>query len=568
LKPFILEQTYRQEYEAELFDLSSSSPPAPMLKDLMSPDDIGRMVLGYGRGGGPDGLRRAVARLYPGLTEQNVVIAAGGLEAIRAVAMALIPPGARVAVQAPVYGAVEQALLDQGARLVPLCACPGLAFDLADLAAPTDLAFLNSPYSPGGLHVRGLGNFPNRLIVDEVYRPIELVPGTLRPSVVEASETAVAIGDLSKPLGLGGLRIGWIASRDETAIDACAAALDYLSGSVATPSAFLAEAALDRFEPILAGHTERARRNLSLLTAFVERHRAWIDWTPPQAGFTALLRLSGGPLPAESLLSLRDDGVFLLPGRAIGYEDCIRIGLAGNPELFRRALDLLGRVIRTQSPMPQVDGTADVILLTRAPRTGFGKSRLAASIGPDAASCLAAAFLQDSTDRCLREAARFFVAVDPPEAVDDMEARIPVAEVFGQRGETFGDRLRHAFAQAFGRGARRPVLIGSDSPTLPGHLLSQAARLLDDFDVVLGPALDGGYYAIGLRQPQPGIFDGIEWSTPRVLAQTLERCRHLGLEVFCLPYWYDVDTAEDLERLRADPLLGPHSARALATLDQ
>jgi len=74
--------------------------------------------------------------------------------------------------------------------------------------------------------------------------------------------------------------------------------------------------------------------------------------------------------------------------------------------------------------------------------------------------------------------------------------------------------------------------------------------MLADADVVLGPSLDGGYYLVGTRRPQPGLFEGIAWSTPEVLDQTLERVRGAGLRAAFLPPWYDVDTAADLRFLR------------------
>ncbi len=68
--------------------------------------------------------------------------------------------------------------------------------------------------------------------------------------------------------------------------------------------------------------------------------------------------------------------------------------------------------------------------------------------------------------------------------------------------------------------------------------------------MVLGPSEDGGYYLIGLKRPCPELFQGIAWSTGRVLAQTVERAEALGLSVALTPPWYDVDTASDLDRLR------------------
>ena len=94
-------------------------------------------------------------------------------------------------------------------------------------------------------------------------------------------------------------------------------------------------------------------------------------------------------------------------------------------------------------------------------------------------------------------------------------------------------------------------LINSDSPTLPPAVLRDAVKALHapGDRIVLGPADDGGYYLIGLKQAHRRLFQDIAWSTPTVLASTLERAREIGLECTMLPSWYDVDDADSLHRL-------------------
>ena len=93
------------------------------------------------------------------------------------------------------------------------------------------------------------------------------------------------------------------------------------------------------------------------------------------------------------------------------------------------------------------------------------------------------------------------------------------------------------------------IIIGGDLPTLPLGRLRAAFSALEQKPVVLGPSLDGGYYLIGLRAPQPELFEGVAWSTPQVLEQTVQRLNQLGLEMACLEPWYDVDTVDDLRFL-------------------
>ena len=112
------------------------------------------------------------------------------------------------------------------------------------------------------------------------------------------------------------------------------------------------------------------------------------------------------------------------------------------------------------------------------------------------------------------------------------------------------DRLLH---WSMGRGARRTVIIGSDSPSLPPAYIDQALELLKEHEVVLGPSTDGGYYLVGQSSPNGAIFVDIDWSTGRVLEQTLDKVgtRSLGL----LPPWYDVDTSKRFSG-RAAPAVG------------
>jgi len=106
--------------------------------------------------------------------------------------------------------------------------------------------------------------------------------------------------------------------------------------------------------------------------------------------------------------------------------------------------------------------------------------------------------------------------------------------------------MRQAFEAAFAAGFRRAVIIGSDLPDLSPAMLRDAFARLETSDAVLGPARDGGYYLLGMREMIGGIFDGVPWSTPRVLDATLARLRAAGASVALLEPLADVDEAADL----------------------
>lgn len=211
-----------------------------------------------------------------------------------------------------------------------------------------------------------------------------------------------------------------------------------------------------------------------------------------------------------------------------------------------------------------------VILMAKAPLPGLAKSRLVSSLGLDtgAAARLADAFVRDTLLAC--DAATsdgLVIAFAPSQGESYFRAVAPAARLVVQTDGDLGDRILAAFAATFAFGSTRAVMIAMDTPHLPADRITQAFSELDHADCVLGPATDGGYYLIALRQPQPDLFRGIDWSTERVLVQTLERARAAGLRTTCLAEMYDIDRPEDVRRLTAelaaDNKLCRHTAQAL-----
>jgi len=116
-----------------------------------------------------------------------------------------------------------------------------------------------------------------------------------------------------------------------------------------------------------------------------------------------------------------------------------------------------------------------------------------------------------------------------------------------QRGKDLGERMENAFCHLF-RSISNPikvVLIGSDCPEITGGQIKKAFELLDTSDVVLGPALDGGYYLIGMKKNYSAIWSDIDWSTDRVYQQTIDKINKIGLSYSALPVLQDIDTQED-----------------------
>ena len=166
------------------------------------------------------------------------------------------------------------------------------------------------------------------------------------------------------------------------------------------------------------------------------------------------------------------------------------------------------------------------------------------------------AFLLDRCDQLLGLAAdaRLIVAHTPDDAGPALSVLLPDGlELLPQGPGGLSDRLTRLSARLFGEGASAVVFMDSDSPTLPtAYVRAALARLrAEPGECVCGPADDGGYYLLGSARHTPGLFEGIPWSSERVLAVTQERAAAAGLAMHLLPPWRDVDTPDDLAWLRA-----------------
>jgi rSAM/selenodomain-associated transferase 1 len=189
-----------------------------------------------------------------------------------------------------------------------------------------------------------------------------------------------------------------------------------------------------------------------------------------------------------------------------------------------------------------------VLLLAKAPRPGRVKTRLAREIGATAAL---AAYRRVGAGVAAAVGAEFDLTVwhDPPDAEQEMRDWLGDHQYRAQQGGDLGERMSRAFAAHFDRGDRPVLAIGADTPGVGAEVVREAVRALKEADVVLGPALDGGYYLIGLNREAPRLFEGVPWGTPRVLQVTVALCVAHDLTVGRLAPLRDLDTAADLEAL-------------------
>ncbi|MBI3696872.1 MAG: TIGR04282 family arsenosugar biosynthesis glycosyltransferase [Acidobacteria bacterium] len=203
-----------------------------------------------------------------------------------------------------------------------------------------------------------------------------------------------------------------------------------------------------------------------------------------------------------------------------------------------------------------------IALFARAPLPGQVKTRLVGRWTPEQVADLYRAFVLDMWEMlgAFAPASELFLYADAGcaewRALAGAQARL-------QQGAGLGQRMLHCFDELHAAGFGPLLIVGSDSPALSANLLAPWTALLAQSPALLGPAEDGGYYAIGCRQPHPRMFEGVEWSSPRTLSQTAAALQRCGLPPAYLPSHFDVDTPEDLARLRAEPYLGRHTRRWL-----
>ena len=192
-------------------------------------------------------------------------------------------------------------------------------------------------------------------------------------------------------------------------------------------------------------------------------------------------------------------------------------------------------------------------VMAKAPVPGIVKTRLVPPLTKEQAAELFHALLLDQLDHLATVDADLYVAFTPNDAQALFESIVPAGyQCFSQHGSDLGQRMNEVFAELWRRGHRKLIVIGSDLPPVALNSFAYAFAQLSVVErrVVIGPSQDGGYYLIGMNQPVPEIFSGMTWSHQRVLAETTGKLTALGINFSILPEWFDIDTVQDIDRLR------------------
>lgn len=192
--------------------------------------------------------------------------------------------------------------------------------------------------------------------------------------------------------------------------------------------------------------------------------------------------------------------------------------------------------------------TALLIQFAREPRPGAVKTRLMPALGAEGACRLHRALVWHACQQLLQvpgARVQLWVAGDTGHALFTNCLAAGVEAVCAQRGTDLGQRMAAALRQGLAD-ASRVLLVGSDCPALDPAYLALALARLDEYPVVLGPARDGGYVLVGVRQPVDALFAGVPWGGERVLAHSLRNAQRAGWAVGLLPEQVDIDRPEDL----------------------
>lgn len=184
-----------------------------------------------------------------------------------------------------------------------------------------------------------------------------------------------------------------------------------------------------------------------------------------------------------------------------------------------------------------------ILYFVKLPEVGKVKTRLAQTVGDAAAAEIYRELALKNFDRIKSLGSEFNVAVlyDPPESQAAIREWLSGADFYrAQEGNDLGTRLKCAVDWAFEK-TEQVFLLGSDTLRLDAEILTDALMVLNDFDTVLGPAADGGYYLFGMNEPLQTVFDGIDWSTEFVLSQTKNKLNELALSYGELKSLADLD---------------------------
>lgn len=332
-------------------DLLSFEPAAGRAETL---DGLLNLGLGYSEARGTLALRQLLAETYDHCEPDNILITTGAIEANFLLFNVLLKAGDHVIAPYPAYQQLYSVPRAIGCEVSLWKVGPdtGCRYDLDELerlvTPKTRLIVVNTPHNPTGAmlsadevrRVYGLAESVGAMVMcDEAYRWLTIPDGdSFAPPIFNLGAAGISVGTISKPFGLPGLRIGWIAAPTEVAAQ-CWGMRDYVSLSPGKLNDALAILAIKHRDKIIERNTAIITANLAAANAWVAEHAGLLSWQPPRGGLLGLLHyeLNISSLALANKLA-EDYSVMLAPGAAFGYEHHLRIGIGQHPPVFAAGL--------------------------------------------------------------------------------------------------------------------------------------------------------------------------------------------------------------------------------------
>jgi len=360
IESFELERWMNQHELEVKFDIGESGMAPLSVKEVLALDDDHanaswtRSPIGYNDAKGSVSLREEIAKTYTAATADNILITTGAIEANFLLFNVLLERGDHVISPYPAYQQLYSVPRAIGCK-VSFWQCRAensFRFDLEELKKlikpRTKMIVINFPHNPTGATItssklselHAMAEAVGAVVLsDEAYRWLE-IPGStykMQPAF-DLSSSAVSVGTMSKPFGLPGLRIGWIAAAPDV-IERCRLMRHYVSLCPGKADDFLALVAMRNREKIFRRNAEMISENLAALKLWTECRANIISWNPPQAGLLGMLRYSLGIPSVELADQLATQyRVLLAPGSVFGLEGCLRLGFGQVPSIFKSGI--------------------------------------------------------------------------------------------------------------------------------------------------------------------------------------------------------------------------------------
>lgn len=370
-------EEWMNEYEKySKYDLGNTTVNTMSLEELFAVTEENKdeffkklcsLKQGYGHIKGNPELKKSIAKLYKSVEEGHILTTIGAAGANHLVFYSLVEPSDRVISLIPTYQQLYSIPASFCSDTVVLKLKKENGFlpdleELKDLITPnTKLICINNPNNPTGALIpqnmlEQIAQIADRagayILCDEVYRGLSPDEAKI-PSMADIYEKGISVCSMSKTFSLAGLRLGWIACRDEEALESFTRHREYNMISCSVTDELLAALALKNTDKIIKRNCDAVRQSLEVLDEWVctQKHFSYVK---PQAGTTAMVYYDFD-MPSEILCDklAKEKGVFLTPGCCFEEEKCFRVGFCKSPDVLQQGLDKISEFVKENISMKE-----------------------------------------------------------------------------------------------------------------------------------------------------------------------------------------------------------------------